>query len=48
MCKLEDMEDLYLYFDEMIMGPDGQDLYDDIMRLQREFYEISIKSQSDL
>jgi hypothetical protein len=35
------MENIHYYFDEMISGPDGIELYKDVMRYQKVFYEIA-------
>jgi hypothetical protein len=34
------MEDLYLYFEDMMMGPDGERVYNDILRLQEELNQM--------
>jgi hypothetical protein len=31
------MKDIHFYFDDMLAEPDGVELRDDIMRLQKEF-----------
>jgi hypothetical protein len=41
------MEDLYLYLEDMVMGPNGEELYEDIMILQNQiyFYEVSVMNE---
>lgn len=35
------MEDLYYYFEHMIESERGEEIYEDIMRMQREICEYS-------
>ena len=41
------MEDLDFYFEDMIEGPDGENLYFDIMRLRKEFEEMISTKEID-